>query len=834
MGRTSIVVEPITDPRLRLQSFNNRVNGIIKKALQLVIMCGCEVVLEFRDCDGELHKYKTTTGQSDEERAKDGEHTLVSTTLLNLPGGRGVNVADSSYRGTGTVPGEEVASDAIDSNRSSIPSNSRFASTANNATNNNGTNGNSLPAAISPSTYYTPRISKPTGKKRGRPLGSKDKRKDVTLQSGVNQQQAPSPAVIYYAFNPTNHQLSHAQQLSHYNNNTTNHSHLLHPLQHTQQPHPPFLPQSANQSMFMNLPNHAISVAGPFSNNNNNNVQYNNANQLSNFPNSEHFPQAVPMNNSNASNNNSNSNRSMSGNNTVNVNKRSHYNVILTPSSKRKKNDDRSSTTLAASNAHTNNTSDRLSRNANRNNKNKNSSNNNNSRSISPTSSFLAPNLNASASNSPPSIRATTSTASSDPRENQDNNNPSSLAISASSNSRLNNQNVDSSNYNSSNVMSLCTPSPDAAAVLSSTMSAIGDFPSDFSPDAPTPVETGTPMMPHVPTAAASVGIGHTPNNGAATSNNNNNNNNNNRAPRSTATTQQQTPHSSLRDKAPPALTITTPGGSSSALASDVSISSTTNHATESRERMTRTTHANSLSNTSGGNEGNRNANSTNNDDDSHSLSSSDLQQGDSHASQSRKLSIFIPTNETTFPGMHCLRVFNFFSVFFVFLLSCSHPSLNALAFGSSPLGSASHNITNMFGSNTPSAFSHHASTGSGLTPHFGAPSTPHFSLASAYGHAMVGTPHFSSSIPFTPSFLNVPGSNPFDIPSPRFGFGCGGGGGGGNPFSSVHSSSSSSLASSHPFASGSSGFSAATISTPQFNSHRSNPFPDFNHANGK
>lgn len=52
MGRKSIVIEPIKDPRARESAFHNRVNGILKKALQLAIMCDCEVILEVKDHEG--------------------------------------------------------------------------------------------------------------------------------------------------------------------------------------------------------------------------------------------------------------------------------------------------------------------------------------------------------------------------------------------------------------------------------------------------------------------------------------------------------------------------------------------------------------------------------------------------------------------------------------------------------------------------------------------------------------------------------------------------------------------------------------------------------------
>jgi hypothetical protein len=45
MGRNKIKIERITNERTRLATFNKRKNGLVKKAMELAILCGCEVAL---------------------------------------------------------------------------------------------------------------------------------------------------------------------------------------------------------------------------------------------------------------------------------------------------------------------------------------------------------------------------------------------------------------------------------------------------------------------------------------------------------------------------------------------------------------------------------------------------------------------------------------------------------------------------------------------------------------------------------------------------------------------------------------------------------------------
>ena len=45
MGRNKIVIQPISNERNRAATFTKRKNGLLKKAMELSILCSCDVVL---------------------------------------------------------------------------------------------------------------------------------------------------------------------------------------------------------------------------------------------------------------------------------------------------------------------------------------------------------------------------------------------------------------------------------------------------------------------------------------------------------------------------------------------------------------------------------------------------------------------------------------------------------------------------------------------------------------------------------------------------------------------------------------------------------------------
>ena len=45
MGRKKIIIRKIQDERSRHATFAKRKNGLIKKAMELSVLCGCEIAL---------------------------------------------------------------------------------------------------------------------------------------------------------------------------------------------------------------------------------------------------------------------------------------------------------------------------------------------------------------------------------------------------------------------------------------------------------------------------------------------------------------------------------------------------------------------------------------------------------------------------------------------------------------------------------------------------------------------------------------------------------------------------------------------------------------------
>lgn len=58
MGRSKIVIQPITNERNRQATFTKRKNGLLKKAMELSILCSCEVVLLVVS-DNKLYEYSS-------------------------------------------------------------------------------------------------------------------------------------------------------------------------------------------------------------------------------------------------------------------------------------------------------------------------------------------------------------------------------------------------------------------------------------------------------------------------------------------------------------------------------------------------------------------------------------------------------------------------------------------------------------------------------------------------------------------------------------------------------------------------------------------------------
>ncbi len=89
MGRSAVVVKPIDDTSKRKATFNKRRAGIMKKAMELSVLCHCDIALVVFDEHGDLHQYASTDMKKTLKRAfsHKGRRDLTSNdTLLRSHG----------------------------------------------------------------------------------------------------------------------------------------------------------------------------------------------------------------------------------------------------------------------------------------------------------------------------------------------------------------------------------------------------------------------------------------------------------------------------------------------------------------------------------------------------------------------------------------------------------------------------------------------------------------------------------------------------------------------------------------------------------------------------
>jgi len=60
MGRKKITITPIKDDRVKHVTFNKRKSGLIKKAMELSILCNSQILIIMFDSDGALSEYSST------------------------------------------------------------------------------------------------------------------------------------------------------------------------------------------------------------------------------------------------------------------------------------------------------------------------------------------------------------------------------------------------------------------------------------------------------------------------------------------------------------------------------------------------------------------------------------------------------------------------------------------------------------------------------------------------------------------------------------------------------------------------------------------------------
>lgn len=60
MGRKKIAIQTIDNDRARQITFSKRKSGLLKKAYELSVLCGCEVGLIIFSANGKLFQYAST------------------------------------------------------------------------------------------------------------------------------------------------------------------------------------------------------------------------------------------------------------------------------------------------------------------------------------------------------------------------------------------------------------------------------------------------------------------------------------------------------------------------------------------------------------------------------------------------------------------------------------------------------------------------------------------------------------------------------------------------------------------------------------------------------
>jgi hypothetical protein len=84
MGRSAVVVKPIEDTSKRKATFQKRRAGIMKKAMELSVLCHCDIALVVFDEHGDLHQYASTDMRKTLKRAfsHKGRRDLTSNDAL--------------------------------------------------------------------------------------------------------------------------------------------------------------------------------------------------------------------------------------------------------------------------------------------------------------------------------------------------------------------------------------------------------------------------------------------------------------------------------------------------------------------------------------------------------------------------------------------------------------------------------------------------------------------------------------------------------------------------------------------------------------------------------
>ncbi|GMN55831.1 hypothetical protein TIFTF001_024945 [Ficus carica] len=84
MGRKKVVMKRIEDRNSRHVAFSKRRNGLMKKALELSVLCDVEVAVIVFSGNGRLYEFSSSKSMDDMERIHRGVDRKVSPTTREL------------------------------------------------------------------------------------------------------------------------------------------------------------------------------------------------------------------------------------------------------------------------------------------------------------------------------------------------------------------------------------------------------------------------------------------------------------------------------------------------------------------------------------------------------------------------------------------------------------------------------------------------------------------------------------------------------------------------------------------------------------------------------
>jgi hypothetical protein len=117
MGRKKITIEPITDERNRHVTFNKRKSGLIKKAMELSILCNCQISFLVFNAENQLFEYCSTdprlilqqyckVAHLPHERLSNADYSRFDKASRGTKGGRGKKASGSDMGNSNSIANE--------------------------------------------------------------------------------------------------------------------------------------------------------------------------------------------------------------------------------------------------------------------------------------------------------------------------------------------------------------------------------------------------------------------------------------------------------------------------------------------------------------------------------------------------------------------------------------------------------------------------------------------------------------------------------------------------------------------------------------------------------